>query len=397
MERKIPSDDWNFNIHTNRNGTLEDQLVEEKDGGWKAPDGCRMRPTKWEKYAFILHFIMFSRFLPGANIIEKLRVALIVVQDSSYFLDPRYQNTKPERNGNPRVLVDTHFQQARHAGGGEILQGFVLEAVGKLLVVFLCDFINKSTLDLSVRVDKRWCVVLDNLDVVGSYDWGTPSLGVLYKHLDDSSSCKQKDMGGMSMILEFLYYFYFRNFQPVLKENLKYDELDPHPVVLLFTMSNFRNMGQVDIHKHYVSDARTQIDMRMGDAAIWDPWFLDTVHQHNDAFQTTHEMSKRRYLFKDVKDGTRASAYLFERCMRQVLGAIVVPCNPLDWRTVGVLRTETTHIDTRDDIGVGHAAFYKDSGEDLVAVPRLAENPYNFSDINASEKIYAGLRGKLTG
>ncbi|KAI3831385.1 hypothetical protein MKX03_024771, partial [Papaver bracteatum] len=29
--------------------------------------------------------------------------------------------------------------------------------------------------------------------------------------------------------------------------------------------------------------------------------------------------------------------------------------------------------------------FYKDSLEELVSVPREAENPYNFSDINASD------------
>ncbi|KAI3967865.1 hypothetical protein MKW92_016124, partial [Papaver armeniacum] len=65
----------------------------------------------------------------------------------------------------------------------------------------------------------------------------------------------------------------------------------------------------------------------MGDAVIWDPWFGDSEHQHNDAFQTALEMSKRRCVFKD-KDGARASVYLAERCMRQVLGTIVIPCNP---------------------------------------------------------------------
>ncbi|KAI3897786.1 hypothetical protein MKX03_013692, partial [Papaver bracteatum] len=94
------------------------------------------------------------------------------------------------------------------------------------------------------------------------------------------------------------------------------------------------------------------------------------------------------------------------------------------WRThsVGALRTEITHINTRDDIRVGYSGvprsmmsqyppptmsshtytydqagqsmtqlpniqwdmpFYKDSHEDLVAVPRKPPNLYNFSDINA--------------
>ncbi|XP_026417221.1 protein MAIN-LIKE 2-like [Papaver somniferum] len=179
--------------------------------------------------------------------------------------------------------------------------------------------------DCSLRVDKRWCVVLDNLDVVGSYDWGTLALGVLYKHLDDWSSCKQKDLGGMSMILEFWYYFYFRNYQPVLKKSLKDDELDPHPAILLFSGTNLKNRGQVDLHKHSVSDARAQIAMTMGDAVIWDPWFRDSAQQHTDAFQAALEMSSRIFVFKCVKEGTRASTYLAERCMRQVLGVVVIP------------------------------------------------------------------------
>ncbi|KAI3847584.1 hypothetical protein MKX03_024369, partial [Papaver bracteatum] len=91
---------------------------------------------------------------------------------------------------------------------------------------------------------------------------------------------------------------------------------------------------------------------------------------------------------------------------------------------MGALRKKTTHIHTHDDSRVGHAGiprilmpqyppptmasqtytydqagqsmtqlpklqwdvpFYKDSLEELVSVPRAAENPYNFSDINASE------------
>ncbi|KAI3886983.1 hypothetical protein MKX03_036845, partial [Papaver bracteatum] len=69
--------------------------------------------------------------------------------------------------------------------------------------------------------------------------------------------------------------------------------------------------------------------MRMGDPVIWDLWFRDSSHQHSDAFQAALEMSSWRFVFKCVKDGTRASAYLDESCVRQVLGVIDILSNPL--------------------------------------------------------------------
>lgn len=120
--------------------------------------------------------------------------------------------------------------------GDELTRILLLQCIGDFLFA-----------DCSLRVDKRWCVLLDSLDDVGSYDWGTPALGNLYKTLDDQSSCKQKDMSGMWMILLFWYYFYFRNCQPVLKDNLRDDELDPHPDIHLFHESNLMVKGQVDL------------------------------------------------------------------------------------------------------------------------------------------------------
>lgn len=121
-----------------------------------------------------------------------------------------------------------------------------------------------------------------------------------------------KDMGGMWMILEFWYYFYVRNYQPVLKENLRNDALDCHPASL-FHETNIQDRGQRDLHKHLVSDARSQIDMRMGGMVIWGPWFTNSERRQSEEFESALELSKRQRIYA-VK-GTIVSAYLARRCM----------------------------------------------------------------------------------
>ncbi|XP_026438858.1 protein MAIN-LIKE 1-like [Papaver somniferum] len=54
----------------------------------------------------------------------------------------------------------------------------------------------------SGRVDKRWVLLLDDLDKVGEYDWGLDSLGKTYKFLDGWSE-NGKDLSGMVMVLEY--------------------------------------------------------------------------------------------------------------------------------------------------------------------------------------------------
>ncbi|KAI3960115.1 hypothetical protein MKW98_016839, partial [Papaver atlanticum] len=100
--------------------------------------------------------------------------------------------------------------------------------------------------------------------------------------------------------------------------------------------------------------------MRMGDAVIWDPWFKDSLHQQTEEFQIALEMSKRRFVFKDVIKGTRVSAYLVydkpELEMGDHFHYVPEELYSQFWRghSVGALRTKTTHINTRDDLGVGN-------------------------------------------
>lgn len=197
---------------------------------------------------------------------------------------------------------------------------------------FLWCFGHFLLADASGRVDKRWVLLMNDLDRVGEYDWGIASLGNTYKFLDEWST-KGKDLSGMVMVLEYWYYYYFRNMQPLLCQTPGGHQ-DVFPKICLFKKANIisrkrgQGGGQKDTRKHSVSSARAQMDTRTSTSCIWQPW-EDSEFSGGEHYDHALHLSRRRVVFFDLeKINTRISCYLAERFQRQIAGEIVVPANP---------------------------------------------------------------------
>lgn len=234
------------------------------------------------------------------------------------------------------------------------------------------------------KVDKRWVLLLTDLDRVGKYDWGLASLGNTYKYLEGWST-KGTNLAGMAMVLEYWYYYYFHNMQPLLRQTPG-GQYDIFPKICLFkkiriaSRKRGHQVGQKDTMKHSVKSARIQIDTRTSESCIWQPW-PDSEYSVGDQYTHALNISKKRVLFFDFEKRTRISCYLAERFQRQIKDEIVVPTNPpnLDqiddrdivevtdyyavtedqyntwWKkkSVGTYVTESYHAQNVDEIALG--------------------------------------------
>ncbi|XP_026420923.1 uncharacterized protein LOC113316982 [Papaver somniferum] len=189
----------------------------------------------------------------------------------------------------------------------------------------------------SGKIDKRWVLLLDDLTRVGEYDWGLASLGNTYEYLDDWSTIGT-NLVGMVVVLEYWYYYYFRNMQPLLCQTPG-GYYDVFPNICLFKKIRIASRkrehrnGQKDTMKHSVKSSRTQIDTRTRETCIWQPW-TESQYAAGDQYEYALEVSKKRFLFVHFEKRTRVSCYLAERFQRQITGDIVVPANPPNLETI---------------------------------------------------------------
>ncbi|XP_026413057.1 protein MAIN-LIKE 2-like [Papaver somniferum] len=170
----------------------------------------------------------------------------------------------------------------------ELTRIFLLWCIGRFLLG------NTTT-----RVSKGWLELLQNFHNLDEYDWGSAALGNLYDCLDRWTTSDRDEMGRMWNIVEYWYYFYFRNCQPFLRiDETIINNQCIYPAILLFRKDNHR--GQVDRFKHSISVARHQIDMRTGDAVIWQPWRDDEYSGYPEVLEARN-LSYQRVVFYGVR------------------------------------------------------------------------------------------------
>ncbi|XP_026396082.1 protein MAIN-LIKE 2-like [Papaver somniferum] len=219
-----------------------------------------------------------------------------------------------------RVYMDSRKDQDNTGCAQTLTRAFFMWCFGHFLLAHSTG-----------KVDKRWVLLLAELDRVGEYDWGLASLGNTYKYLDDWST-KGTNLAGILMVLEYWYYYYFCNMQPFLFRSPE-GHYDVFPKICLFkkirivSKNKGHQGGQKDTIKHSLKSARIQIDTRTRESCILQPW-EDSMYSVGDQYEYALNISKKRVMFFDFEKRTKVSCYLAERFQWQIIGEIVVPTNP---------------------------------------------------------------------
>ncbi|KAI3860023.1 hypothetical protein MKW92_028805, partial [Papaver armeniacum] len=124
------------------------------------------------------------------------------------------------------------------------------------------------------------------------------------------------------------------------------------------------------------------MDMRLSPGAVvWQAWVLN-AHYEDEEVVLAREVSRKRIYFRGVVDTKDEVIYLGERCLRQVLGIISIPCPPPDfsiirsediiegvnyfladeteyvrwWKTVsmGPLLPDLSRVQNHEEVGIGN-------------------------------------------
>ncbi|KAI3915135.1 hypothetical protein MKW92_003758, partial [Papaver armeniacum] len=76
---------------------------------------------------------------------------------------------------------------------------------------------------------------------------------------------------------------------------------------------------QTNTGKHFVNNAKTQMDLRVSlGAVVWQPW-VHNGHYEDEEIILAREVSRKRIYFRGVVDTKDEVLYLGEICLRQVL------------------------------------------------------------------------------
>lgn len=166
-----------------------------------------------------------------------------------------------------------------------------------------------------------------DLDVPRHYDWGSTLYGSMLWGLSTGGTCNKPDLQFFSYPLMPWFWAYFRCLSPYTKaEN---ENMDPWPAGRLYDgyQIETKRGGQNDTCTHSVIQVRYQIDNFPFDSVVWSPW-EDSEWKTKPEVEEAKLMSVTRRVFYDPFGHN--VLYLGERCLKQVLGMTVIPCNPPD-------------------------------------------------------------------
>ncbi|RZC71947.1 hypothetical protein C5167_035104 [Papaver somniferum] len=145
----------------------------------------------------------------------------------------------------------------------EITRAFLMWVIGQVL------FPNSSSI-----VKVGWLASLEDLEKIGTYDWGGATLARVYQSLCETSSGRILSFDGMWMILPYWFYFYFRSLIPIFEERIPnsfgYEpiDLDRFPQIAVFNKDQLADV-QVGTARHSRPEAQRQIDMRTIESTTW--------------------------------------------------------------------------------------------------------------------------------
>ncbi|KAI3871756.1 hypothetical protein MKX03_011180, partial [Papaver bracteatum] len=150
----------------------------------------------------------------------------------------------------------------------------------------------------------------------------------------------------------------------------------------MFQSIHTERVKQSDSGKHYVNNAKRQVDLRLSPGVvIWQPWVMNS-HYEDEEVVLSRELSVKIIYFRGVVDTKDEVLYLGERCLRQVLGIISILCPPPDflitrtediregvhysiaddtefvgwWKTIsmGPLFPYLSHVQNHEEVGIGN-------------------------------------------